>query len=148
MSQIKQANTSDVEKILPLFNEYRSFYRQPVSDKSINFLYERIQKNQSVIFYYEESNKIMGFVQLYPSFSSIGLGSTWILNDLYISPEHRRKKIATKLIEKTLSFAKDSNAINVQLSTLIPNINAQELYKKLGFKKDNDYFYFNYFFLK
>lgn len=144
MTQIKQVLSTDIEKILPLFNEYRRFYRQELNAKSYDFLFDRIQKNQSVIFYIEESNKVIGFVQIYPSFSSIGLGSTWLLNDLFVLPEYRRKKVATKLIEKTINYARETNAINVHLATQISNTNAQELYKKLGFKKDNDFFYFNF----
>lgn len=141
--KIKKAALSDVSKILPLFHAYRQFYRHDIDPKAEEFLFDRLSKNESVIFYAEDESGVLGFTQLYPSFSTRGLGSTWILNDLFVKPEARRKKAAWKLIDESVKHAKDTNAVMIGLSTQIANTNAQELYKKYGFKKDNDFFHFN-----
>ncbi len=143
---VRQAAPSDLDKILPLFHEYRTFYRQGKNDLAREFLQERLTKKESVIFVFEENEVICGFTQLYPSFTSKNLGRTWILNDLYVTPSMRRKKIAWKLMDAACAFAKETNAKFVSLSTEISNTNAQELYKKYGFKKDNDFFHFNFSF--
>ncbi|MBC7540743.1 MAG: GNAT family N-acetyltransferase [Bacteriovorax sp.] len=140
---IKKAALSDVSKILPLFHAYRQFYRHEIDPKAEDYLKERLSKNESVIFYAEDETGILGFTQLYPSFSSRNLGSTWILNDLFVKPDARRKKAAWKLIDESVKHAKETNAVMICLSTQIANTNSQELYKKYGFKKDNDFFHFN-----
>ena len=144
MLKILIANHNDLKKVLPLFHEYRKFYRQEFSPSAEEFLKERLAKNESIILLAQLEDKCVGFIQLYKSFSSIGLGPIIILNDLFVDPNFRRKKIAETLILKTIEYAKQNNFIKVSLSTQISNTSAQELYKNLGFKKDNDFFYFNY----
>ena len=141
--KIIKATVSDVSKILPLFHAYRQFYRHELDPNAEKFLTDRLSNNESVIFYAEDETGIVGFTQLYPSFSSRNLGSTWILNDLFVKPEARRKKTAWKLIDESVMHAKKTNAVMLGLSTQIANTNSQELYKKYGFKKDNDLFHFN-----
>jgi ribosomal protein S18 acetylase RimI-like enzyme len=131
---IIEATVKELDLVLPVFNEYRSFYRHPVDPKARDFLQERLEKKDSKIFMALSSNKVVGFVQLYPSFSSRGLGSIWILNDLFVKPEVRRQKLAWKLIEKSKEWAQETKAIKISLSTQISNTDAQELYKKFGFK--------------
>ncbi|MBP9681786.1 MAG: GNAT family N-acetyltransferase [Bacteriovorax sp.] len=137
-----QANIADIPKILPLFNAYRQFYRHDIDPASEKFLRDRLNNKESLIFYAEDANGVQGFIQIYPSFSSRSLGPTWILNDLYVKPDARRKKIAWKLFDESIHLARETKIHSVSLSTLIPNISAQEFYKKYGFKKDNDFFHF------
>lgn len=141
--KIKKASLSDLSRILPLFHAYREFYQHDRTPKAEDFLKERLSKNESVIFYAEDESGILGFTQLYPSFSSRGLGSTWILSDLFVKPEARRKKAAWKLIDESVKHAKETNAIMIGLATQISNTHAQELYMKYGFKKDNNFFHFH-----
>lgn len=141
---ISMALVSDVPKILPLFNAYRQFYRHDIDPASKTFLDDRLKNNESIIFFAEDTSGVQGFVQIYPSFSSRSLGPTWILNDLYVKPDARRKKVAWQLFDECLALAKERQIHSISLSTLIPNLTAQEFYKKYGFKKDNDFFHFYY----
>jgi ribosomal protein S18 acetylase RimI-like enzyme len=140
--KISQAIVADVSKILPLFNAYRNFYRHDIDLASEGFLKDRLNNKESFIFFAEDSAGVQGFIQIYPSFSSRSLGPTWILNDLYVKPDARRKKVAWKLFDECMKLAKEKNIHSISLSTLIPNITAQEFYKKYGFKKDNDFFHY------
>ncbi len=144
MSKIERITLEKLNNIYPLFHEYRRFYRKEVSSSAETFLQDRIKNNESVIYAIFENNQAVGFVQLYTTFSSLNLGKVVILNDLYIVPEFRRKKCASELVKCAIEFAKESKATSVSLSTQIANTGAQDLYKKLGFKKDNDFFYFNF----
>lgn len=144
MIEIKKATSSDISQILPLFDDYRKFYRKEISAEAKSFLMERISQNESVLLMALDGNKVIGFAQIYFSFSSIQLCKTAILNDLFVIPEYRRKKVATMLIDSTIENAAKLNCKSVGLSTQISNTIAQDLYKKKGFKKDNDFFYFNF----
>jgi ribosomal protein S18 acetylase RimI-like enzyme len=141
---IKNAEIEDLDQLLPLFQDYRKFYRKPSDPKEKEFLHDRIKNKDSIILLSIEKNKVVGFAQLYFSYSSLGLGKSVILNDLFVLPEFRRKKIAWNLIDKSIQVARDFRAINISISTEISNTSAQDLYKKFGFKKDNDFFYFNF----
>jgi len=43
------------------------------------------------------ADQLMGFAQLYPSFSSVSMKRLWILNDLFVSSEARGKYISYNL---------------------------------------------------
>jgi len=143
--KIKKVSIEDLELVAPLFDLYRQFYEQPPDlASSVNFLSQRISNNESVIFLAcdEKTDAALGFVQLYPSFSSVSMKKIWILNDLYIHSDYRRKGIAEELIYRVKSFASETNAKGVILETHDGNSEAQNLYDKTGFVKDEEHFYY------
>ena len=81
---IIQATTAELDKAAKLFDDYRVFYDQePDFEGAKRFLNERMAGNESVIYLaLDENNEPMGFVQLYPSFTSVGMKKLWVLNDL------------------------------------------------------------------
>src|SRR5712692_10519221 len=90
--EIRQATVSDLDTIVPLFDAYRRFYRQPSDpERARQFLLERFGHNQSIIFLAFADATAIGFAQLYPSFSSGAMVRIFILNDLFVIPEARRR---------------------------------------------------------
>lgn len=81
------------------------------------------------------SGTIAGFVLLYPSFSSVSMGSIWVLNDLFVHRDHRKQGIARKLMQAAQTFASETGAIRITLSTAINNTQAQALYESEGMRK-------------
>lgn len=143
--KIFKAETVDLQTASFLFDLYRQFYKQKSDiDSAKLFLSERILKNESVIFLAanEQTNEGMGFVQLYPSFSSVSLKKIWILIDLFVHENYRRKGVAEALIEKSRLLCIETDAKGLILETDKSNASAQRLYDKTGFKKDKDHFYY------
>src|SRR5579871_4383344 len=99
--EVRQGTAGDLELLVPLFDAYRQFYRQPSDpERARRFLSEHFEHRSSVIFLAFQSGVAIGFTQLYPSFSSLSMARTFILNDLFVSPErnrrgaaHRRRKL-------------------------------------------------------
>lgn len=131
------ASISNLEQLTPLFDGYRVFYKQKSNPEAAqNFLKERFSKQDSVIFLYlDDFEKGLGFTQLYPSFSSVSLQRTYILNDLFVALEARKKGVGKALMEHAKQFAINKGSKGLTLETDIDNP-AQTLYKKLGWKKD------------
>ena len=124
--------------IVPIFDGYRRFYKQ-VSDlhAAHAFLKERLQNRDSIIFLAIDHNeKALGFTQLYPSFSSVSMQRTYILNDLFVTPEARKQGVGEALMEHAKQFAIKAGSKGLTLETDIDNP-AQKLYQKLGWKKDD-----------
>lgn len=141
-TNIRRAENSCVEKIAPLFDAYRIFYGQP-SDLpgSRDFLAERISHNESTIFYaQDESGEVLGFVQLYPLFSSVSARRTWLLNDLYTIDAARGRGIGSALLETAKKFAARTGAKGILLETGKDNISAQRLYEAQGYVQDTGYY--------
>lgn len=124
--------------IAPLFDAYRGFYHQsPDMDGAEKFLSERLKNNESVVFAaVDKFGKALGFVQLYPTFSSVSIKKLWILNDLFVVPEARKQGVGESLMEAARKFAMETHAKGLQLETGVENITAQRLYEKLGYIKN------------
>lgn len=139
---ISKALISDVDELAVLLDEYRQFYQQK-SDVSAAkaFLTERLQLEESILFFAKKEHEMVGFTQLYPTFTSVGLGRTWLLNDLYVRSDYRNLGVATLLIEKVIEFSKATNRKKIFLSTATDNLVAQKLYEKIGFSRDDFYNY-------
>ena len=139
---IRQATVNDLDQLSKLFGQYRVFYGQPFEPEECRkFLEERVSKEESVIFIALDKDDYAGFTLLYPSFSSVGMKKIWILNDLFVSDEHRKKGIAQALINHVLAYSKLTGRKKVVLATAYDNLNAQKLYEKLGFTREDFYNY-------
>jgi GNAT superfamily N-acetyltransferase len=137
-AQIRQANVDDLDSIVPMFDAYRQFYKQPPDPELARaFLLERFQHNQSVIFLaLDSAGSPLGFTQLYPSFSSGLARRIYILNDLFVVPEARRRKVGHLLLRAAAEFGRSVGAARLTLSTAIENMSAQALYKFSGWQRD------------
>ncbi|WML26695.1 GNAT family N-acetyltransferase [Neobacillus sp. OS1-33] len=140
---IKKATFSDLDSLTELFDLYRVFYEQTSNqEEAREFLKARIMNDESVVFMAFDGNDPVGFVQLYPSFSSVSMMRSWVLNDLYVKEQFRGRGAGEKLIHKAIEFAKATGAKGVLLETGVDNHNAQRLYEKIGFEKETNYFYY------
>src|SRR6185437_10339903 len=105
--RIRRASMPDLPRVAELFDAYRQFYGQPADpDGARQFLRERLQAADSVILVAEKEKRLAGFVQLYPSFSSVSMKRLWILNDLFVAPAHRRGAVARALMAAAEDFAR------------------------------------------
>jgi ribosomal protein S18 acetylase RimI-like enzyme len=140
---IRKATIDELDSLTELFDSYRVFYQQESdSEGAKSFLKERLLNGDSVVFIaYEEENGV-GFVQLYPTFSSVSMKRSWVLNDLYVNASARKKGFGEKLIQTAIEYAEETGAKGLLLETGQENVTAQRLYEKIGFKKESNYFYY------
>ena len=142
----RQANINDIPKLSLLFDAYRVFYEKETDiQQATIFLSERINNNESVIFVAEDDNHILiGFVQLYPIFSSTRMKRLWLLNDLFVDENQRSKGISIALIEEAKKLCKASESCGMILETAKTNDIGNNLYPKTGFELDNDHNYYSW----
>jgi hypothetical protein len=93
---VRRATLDDVDVLAPLFDGYRQFYRQaPDLERARQFLRERLLKHESTLFLARGAGAVpLGFTQLFPSFSSVSMARSFVLNDLFVAPEARRMGVA------------------------------------------------------
>ncbi|KON84928.1 acetyltransferase [Rossellomorea marisflavi] len=140
---IQRATTKQLEEVAILFNEYRMFYNKP-SDLAgaRTYLKDRLSGNDSVIFLGFEGEKAIGFTQLYPTFSSIGMKRAWILNDLFVAKDARRKGVGDALLQAARAHAVETGASSLSLSTAPDNLEAQRLYERNGYRQDETFLHY------
>ncbi|MFC3158900.1 Ribosomal protein S18 acetylase RimI [Chryseobacterium arachidis] len=135
MKNTRKATLQDIQQLAGLFDQYRVFYHKD-SDISAaeKFLKERIENKDSEIFVAEGEGKLVGFVQLYPLFSSTRMKRYWLLNDLYVNENHRGKGFSKELIEESKELAKFTDAAGILLETGKSNDIGNKLYPACGFE--------------
>jgi ribosomal protein S18 acetylase RimI-like enzyme len=138
---IRQATAADLPALVPLFDGYRQFYGQPAdAPRAYAFLAERFLRDESVVLLALDGAQAIGFVQLYPSFSSIRTAPLIILNDLYVDPSARRCGAGQALVDAATTHAKSQGAAGLILSTAVTNTPAQALYERLGWVRDTGFY--------
>lgn len=135
MKNTRKATIQDLPQLALLFDQYRVFYHKesdiPAAE---SFLKERIEKADSEIFVAEREGDLVGFVQLYPLFSSTRMKRYWLLNDLFVNENYRGKGFSKELIEETKELAKSTDACGVLLETGKSNDVGNKLYPSCGFE--------------
>lgn len=161
---IQAATLADAGLLAPLFDAYRVFYRAKSDPEgAARYLSDRLSSGESRIFFASFSSAaktasdafpgapltesrlpiVLGFTQLYPSFSSVSMKRLWILNDLYVVPEHRNAGVGAALMERAKAFALEGGSKGLSLATQTGNLGAQALYAKQGYVKDTEFLHYH-----
>jgi GNAT superfamily N-acetyltransferase len=135
MTETRKVTIKDLELVVKLSDK----------QKAEEFISERLKLNDSQIFVAETDDKeLVGFVQLYPIFSSTRMQRLWLLNDLFVAKDHRGKGVSKQLIECSKELCKQTNACGLILETAKTNIVGNQLYPKVGFLLDNEHNYYSW----
>jgi ribosomal protein S18 acetylase RimI-like enzyme len=151
---VREASVGDTDRVVPLFDAYRQFYGA-VSDPAAAraFLAARQTRGESVLLLASRLVRddageqalaspgapLLGFAQLYASFSSVSLGPITILNDLFVLPAWRRGNVGRHLVLAAAAHAAQRGALRLVLSTQHTNTPARRLYESLGFAPDLEF---------
>jgi len=142
--EVRLAHLDDLDEVTRLFDRYRMFYAQASDlDAARQFIQMRFQQGDSTIFIALDELRAVGFTQLYPSFSSVSMKRLWILNDLFVEETARRQGIGAQLMQGAESFARQTGAVRITLSTQITNQSAQSLYESRGYVKDEVFYHYS-----
>jgi ribosomal protein S18 acetylase RimI-like enzyme len=141
MPGVRVATAADASRIAPLFDAYRQFYGLP-SDRPLaqRYLAERLALGESVVLVAEATDGTpLGFVQMYPTFSSLHASRVFVLYDLYVDAAARRGGVARRLMEAAVHEARAAGAVALTLQTAKSNLAAQRLYESLGWRRDEEF---------
>ena len=128
---IRRAKKKDIDKLSVLFDKYRIFYKQSSDiDNARSFLKKRMKRKE-----------LIGFMQLFPIFSSVSMKRTWLLNDHYVNERARGMGTAAKLLDAAKDFGAETNSKWLILQTAADNFTAQKVYEKNGWVRETDLFY-------
>ncbi|SMO65518.1 GNAT family N-acetyltransferase [Solitalea koreensis] len=144
--QITKAFLLHIDEVTFLFEAYRAFYNMtPDQEKARLFIKDRIKNEDSVIFLAKtDDGTAVGFTQLYPLFSSTRMTKWWLLNDLFVLPEHRGQGISITLINAAKDLCRKTGAGGLSLETMKTNTIGNTLYPKTGFKLDEENNYYTW----
>ena len=138
------ANEGDLEAVAALFDGYRQFYgREPDLAGATGFIAERMGRGESVIILAEQDGNPIGFAQLYPSFTSVGMARIFILNDLFVRAESRGTGAGRALLDAAADYGRTAGAVRLTLTTQKHNAPAKSAYEKSGWLLDEEFDTYN-----
>lgn len=117
---IKEATLEDLSQLKCLYLEYN-----PNFEKLYNLKKILLNKDQT-IYIYKENVAVLGFIILEKTFETLSI------IHLYVEKNNRHKKIASLLLDYTISNSTEFE--NIILEVRVDNIVAINLYKKFDFK--------------
>ena len=140
--EIRQAQVTDLDAVVPLFDAYRRFYRAaPNLALATAFIGERLRSRDSVILLARDGDgTALGFTQLFPSFSSVGCTRIFVRNDLHVAKSGRGRGVGRALLAAARSCALEAGAARLVLETAVDNQAAQVLYESFGFERESGFF--------
>jgi ribosomal protein S18 acetylase RimI-like enzyme len=142
---IRHALSGDLPKLGQLFDEYRQFYNLPRDlPVATKYIEARLAAQDSVLLVADEGPpQLLGFTQLYPTWCSLLAGPVYVLYDLYVPREVRRRGVGRALLRAAADRAKQDGMLRMTLSTARTNSQAQKLYESLGWERDDEFYVYN-----
>ena len=144
---IRPAEPSEAEKIvrelwLPLAQEMEtvSDYNRLEDDLDLQATIEhkkdKIGSEKAYMFVAEDGDELMGFISatLEESIPIFARGDKLKINEMYVRPEHRRKGLASEMMDRIEKVAENTDVETLELSVDVENNSAQELYRAHGFE--------------
>ncbi|MFS0861193.1 N-acetyltransferase family protein [Fredinandcohnia sp. 179-A 10B2 NHS] len=134
--EIRQAKLEDIIALYYLMRSYIvDFYKMPEPDEDeLKGLIEHLldHPESGLQFVAEENGELLGFSTLYFTFSTLSVKRQAILNDLFVVPAVRGKKIGEKLFQRNVDYIREHGFSSMTWETSKDNLVAQSLYKKMG----------------
>lgn len=141
---IERATAGDLEALLPLVTAYREFYEQRANAaRERALIAQHLSTGTSTIFIARRDEKAVGFAQLFQIFSTVWLGPSLVLEDLFVDPSARGAGIATKLLERALTYSREISAAGMFLETAMDNHTAQRVYERAGWTREGRFYKYN-----
>ncbi len=141
---IRAAGPHDIPELVRLFNAYRAFYGEsPASERTFSYIQDRVVGSSGKYFLAWHADQAAGFMHLISSTNTLAMRPIWFLEDLYVDPAARRLGIATRLMRYAEEFARSTGAERLTLATAHDNLHAQRLYAKMGYVREDHFWYFH-----
>jgi ribosomal protein S18 acetylase RimI-like enzyme len=142
---IRPALPADAPDLARLFDDYRVFYKRASDPAAAHaFVAEQLDKRFTRFFIARDnSGAALGFVHLIPSLGTLAMRPIWYLEDLFVTPDARRRGVARALMLHAEQFARETGAERLTLSTAHDNHAAQALYRSVGYVRDEHFWQFH-----
>ena len=135
--RIRAVEETDFLQIVSLFKEFATFEKMP--EQMTNSV-ERMSKEKNFFHCFvaeTKDKKIIGYATYFFCYYT-WIGKSLYMDDLYVKPEYRANGRGTKLINKVIQFAKDSECNKLRWQVSDWNKPAIDFYTHIGAKIDSN----------
>jgi ribosomal protein S18 acetylase RimI-like enzyme len=133
---VREIKLSDKEEWEVLYRGYADFYKVEMKDEILKTVWSWLHdKNHDVKgIVYEHDNKVIGLAHYRRMPRPLRGKYIGFLDDIYVEPKYRGKKIGEKLIHELKKISKKNNWDLVRWVTHNDNIRAKSLYDRIAKK--------------
>lgn len=144
---IKKASERDVSKIIELIREFAEYeklsnYCEITEEKLLDAMFGEKKIIECLVCF--EVENLVAYALFYPNFSSFRGQRGIYLEDIYLKPECRGKKIGEAMLREIARHGKEIGAVRMDFQVLDWNEPAIKFYQKLGAVKDEDERHFKF----
>ena len=131
---IRKLNQNDFAMWSNLYKNYAEFYKVPMTNEILEKLWGWIHDDIHIVkgICFKIDSKIVGIAHYRTMPRPIKGGYIGFLDDLFVEPDFRGKKIAQKLINHLKSLSKINDWDGIRWITHSSNKNAKKLYDKIA----------------
>ena len=150
--RIWKGGKDQLQVLFPIYKEFLLYYYRrygtllrdiPLErDEIVEYLSVQFGEAQSIVFLASEqpiAESAIGFTLLTPRPAQKRHSPQWLLKDLFVNPAYRGQGLGSVLMDEVISHFRAEGAVSISLLTGKVNIEAQGLYEKYGFLRDNSY---------
>ena len=133
---IREIRLNDKNQWEALYRGYADFYKVEMNDKILKTVWGWIHDNNHDVcgLVYEQDNKIIGIAHYRKMPSPLRGKYIGFLDDLFVDPEHRGKKIGEKIISELKNISEKNGWGLIRWITRNDNKRAKSLYDKISEK--------------
>ena len=133
---IRNIEIKDKERWKKLYRGYADFYQVTISEKILETIWDWLHNTNHDLnaLVYEIDNTIVALAHYRRMPSPLRGKYIGFLDDLYVEPQFRGKKIGEKIIKKLNDISKERNWGLIRWITRNDNHNAKSLYDKVAKK--------------
>jgi len=127
---IREGSEEDFPVLLGLIKDLATFEGAPEQVKN-SLVQMKRERDSFGFFLAEEEGKVLGAAVYFFAYYT-WVGKSLYLDDLYVRPERRRKKVGSMLLERVFKLAKQQDCKRLRLEVLDWNKIAISFYQKHG----------------
>ncbi len=145
--QIQTANENNIAQIVEMIREFAAFenlsdYCEVTEENLRDSMFGENPCVEGLMAF--ETDEPIGYALFYENFASFRGQRGLYLEDLYIKPEYRGRKIGEAFLVKLAQIAKSINFVRIDFLVLDWNESAIKFYKKLGAERNADERHFRF----
>ena len=133
--RIRPANEKDLPSLVILAEEFMP--READNEKRVNVLNQALRNPDYELLVAELEGEIVGFIDQWVIHDFTHGAKHSYIHNLYVSSKHRRKGIASKLLQEAMKNARNMRVSEIHVTTRFDNKLAINLYKKHGLVKEH-----------
>jgi GNAT superfamily N-acetyltransferase len=139
---IETVTEADLADLLPLMRAYCDFYGSSPADDALLAMSRALiadPEREGVQLLAREGGAggaAVGFATIFWTWSTNSAARVGTMNDLFVAPEARGRRVADALIRACVERCRQRGAVRLEWQTALDNHRAQAVYERVGGKRE------------